>query len=103
MVMKEWGVEHVSWKEGWPQPGVVEKGKGGVDWNGGHGEGCVFVVLLVGHVCVDVGKSIRMRKGRRVVKDMVDGWRVKVWYVMKSLMGDWLRWDLKEGEWDGRE
>jgi len=28
-------------------------------------------LLLAGHVCVDVGKSRRMRKGRRVVKGMV--------------------------------
>lgn len=26
------------WKEGWPQPGEREKGKGGVEVKGGHGD-----------------------------------------------------------------
>lgn len=28
--------EHWSWKNGWPQPGENEKGKGGLDLKGGH-------------------------------------------------------------------
>lgn len=35
MEMKEWGVEQVRWKDGWPQPGVEEKGKGGLEEKGG--------------------------------------------------------------------
>jgi hypothetical protein len=77
MVRKEWGDEQVSWKEGWPQPGDVENGKGGVDENGG--QECNLVVLLMEeHVCVDVGKSRkRMRKERVMVKgkgDIVGYW-----------------------------
>ena len=34
--MTEWGEEHFSWKEGWPQPGDTEKGKGGAPLKGGH-------------------------------------------------------------------
>lgn len=26
------------WKSGWPQPGAGEKGKGGAELNGGHGD-----------------------------------------------------------------
>lgn len=29
MEIKEWGLAQVIWKEGWPQPDVEEKGKGG--------------------------------------------------------------------------
>ena len=36
MEMTEWGEEHFSWKEGWPQPGDTEKGKGGAPLKGGH-------------------------------------------------------------------
>ena len=48
MVMMEYGEEHWSWKEGWPQPGDEEKGKGGVELKGGHdlgvdGCGCEHV------------------------------------------------------------
>lgn len=28
--------EHLTWNEGWPQPGEEEKGKGGVEVKGGH-------------------------------------------------------------------
>lgn len=32
------GEEHWIWKAGWPQPREEEKGKGGVDVNGGQDE-----------------------------------------------------------------
>lgn len=35
--MIEYGEAHRTWKEGWPQPGYDENGKGGVEVNGGHG------------------------------------------------------------------
>lgn len=38
MEMIECGVEHLIWKEGWPQPGEDEKGKAGVEVKGGHGD-----------------------------------------------------------------
>ncbi|GAU49423.1 hypothetical protein TSUD_240060 [Trifolium subterraneum] len=72
----------VSWKDGWPQPGEVENGKGGVDENGGQECNFVVVLLIDEHVCsVDVGKrksKRRMRKERVMVKgkgkrDMVMG------------------------------
>ncbi|CAK9172221.1 unnamed protein product, partial [Ilex paraguariensis] len=31
-----YGNVHWIWKDGWPQPGVEENGKGGVEVNGGH-------------------------------------------------------------------
>ena len=39
MDIREWGVEHFTWKEGWPQPGEEEKGNEGVEVNGGHENG----------------------------------------------------------------
>ncbi|KAK2980284.1 hypothetical protein RJ640_024988 [Escallonia rubra] len=41
------GVAHLMWNEGWPQPGEREKGKGGVDAKGGHGDGGVEQVCPV--------------------------------------------------------
>lgn len=38
MEMVERGVEQLMWKEGWPHPGDTEKGNGGVEGKGGHGD-----------------------------------------------------------------
>ena len=38
MEMVEEGVEHLIWKEGWPHPGDREKGKGGIEVKGEHGD-----------------------------------------------------------------
>ncbi|KAK2976182.1 hypothetical protein RJ640_012468 [Escallonia rubra] len=47
MEMVARGVAHLMWNEGWPQPGEREKGKGGVDAKGGHGDGGVEQVCPV--------------------------------------------------------
>lgn len=39
MEIVECGVEHFTWKAGWPQPGEEEKGKEGEEVKGGQGEG----------------------------------------------------------------
>lgn len=39
MEIVECGVEHLTWKAGWPQPGEEEKGKEGEEMKGGQGEG----------------------------------------------------------------
>ncbi|GAB4839917.1 hypothetical protein Ancab_020627 [Ancistrocladus abbreviatus] len=71
MEIREWGEEHWIWKEGWPQPGEEEKGKGGVEeLKGGQGDirddgivkqGSTNAGVGVG-VGVDVTSVIRKKK-----------------------------------------